>query len=51
MEGLPAALALLLGPDLRGARQQQRKRRLDVLMAFDLAADVTEGCAALDGGG
>jgi hypothetical protein len=39
---LPAALAPLLGPDLGGARQRQRKRRLDVLMAFDLAADVTD---------
>jgi hypothetical protein len=44
MEGiqLPAALALLLGPDLGGARQRQGKRRLDVLMAFDLAADVPD---------
>ena len=44
MEGieLPAALALLLAPDLIGARQRERKRRLDVRMAFDLAADVTD---------
>jgi hypothetical protein len=44
MEGiqLPAALALLLGSDLGGARQRQGKRRLEVRVAFDLAADVTE---------
>ena len=35
MEGiqLPATLALLLTPDLIGARQQHGKRRLDILMA------------------
>jgi hypothetical protein len=44
MEGiqLPAALALLLGSDLGGARQREGKRRLDVRVAFDLAADVTD---------
>jgi hypothetical protein len=44
MEGieLPAALALLLASDLAGARQRERKRRLDVLMAGDLAADVAD---------
>ncbi len=44
MEGiqLPATLALLLGPDLGGARQRQGKCRLDVVMAGDLAADVTD---------
>jgi hypothetical protein len=44
MEGieLPAALALLLASDLGGARQRQGERRLDVLMAGDLAADVTD---------
>ena len=44
MEGiqLPAALALLLGSDLTGARQRQGKRRLDILLAGDLAADVTD---------
>ena len=44
MEGieLPAALALLLGTDLGGARQRERKRRLDVPMTGDLAADVTD---------
>src|SRR4030081_327511 len=43
MEGieLPAALALLLASDLGGARQRQGKRRLDVRLAFDLAANVT----------
>ena len=47
MEGieLPAALALPLGPDLTGARQREGKRRLDVLMAGDLAADVTDQSA------
>lgn len=47
MEGiqLPAALALLLGSDLGGARQRQGKRRLDVRVAFDLAADVTDQAA------
>ena len=44
MEGieLPSTLALLLGSDLGGARQRQGKRRLDVRLAFDLAADVTD---------
>src|SRR5260370_3396024 len=44
MEGiqLPAALALLLGSDLGGARQREGKRRLDVRLAFDLAANVTD---------
>src|ERR1700730_6438850 len=43
MEGieLPAALALLLGSDLEGARQREGKHRLEVRLAFDLAADVT----------
>src|SRR5260370_7697831 len=38
MEGiqLPAALALLLGSDLGGARQPAGKRRLDVRLASDL---------------
>ena len=44
MEGiqLPATLALLLAPDLIGARQRHGKRRLDVLMAGYLAADITD---------
>ena len=44
MEGieLPATLALLLGSDLGGARQRQGKRCLDVGVAGDLAADVTD---------
>jgi hypothetical protein len=44
MEGieLPATLALLLASDLGGAGQRKCKRRLDVLMAGDLAADVTD---------
>ncbi len=44
MEGiqLPAALALLLGADLGGARQRQGERHLDVGVAGDLAADVTD---------
>jgi hypothetical protein len=43
MEGieLEAALALLLASDLGGARQREGKRCLDLLMAGDLAADVT----------
>jgi hypothetical protein len=39
---LPATLALLLGSDLGGARQRERKRRLDALLTGDLAADVTD---------
>jgi hypothetical protein len=44
MEGiqLPAALALLLGAHLEGARQREGKRRLDTLVAGDLAADVAD---------
>jgi hypothetical protein len=44
MEGieLPAALALLLGAGLGGTCQREGKCRLDVLMAGDLAADVTK---------
>jgi hypothetical protein len=44
MEGieLEAALALLLASDLGGARQREGKRCLDLLMAGDLAADVTD---------
>ena len=44
MEGkeLAAALALLLGADLEGARQREGKRRFNVLMAGNLAADVTD---------
>src|ERR1700738_5635956 len=44
MEGiqLPAALALLLGSYLGGTRQRQGKRRLDVRVAFDPPADVTD---------
>ena len=44
MEGiqLPAALALLLAPDLVGAGQREGKCRLEVLLAFDLAADVAD---------
>jgi hypothetical protein len=37
---LPATLALLLVPDLTGARQREGERRLDALLS-DLAADVT----------
>jgi hypothetical protein len=36
---------LLLAPDLTGARQRQRKRRLDGNIAFDLAADVADQSA------
>ena len=39
---LPATLTLLLASDLTGARQREGKCRLDVLMAGDLAADVTD---------
>jgi hypothetical protein len=41
MEGieLPAALALLLRADLGGLRQREAKRRLEVWMSGDLAAD------------
>jgi hypothetical protein len=39
---LPPTLALLLASDLTGARQRECKGRLDVLMAGDLAADVTD---------
>jgi hypothetical protein len=39
---LQAALALLLAPDPTGARQRKGKRRLDVHMGGDLAADVTD---------
>src|SRR3979409_166168 len=44
MEGiqLPTTLALLLGPDLTGARQRESNRCLEILMAFDLPADVTD---------
>ena len=44
MEGiqLPATLALLVGADLEGARQREGKRRFNVLMAGNLAADVTD---------
>jgi hypothetical protein len=33
---------LLLGADLEGARQREGKRRFNVLMAGNLAADVTD---------
>src|SRR5665647_2933355 len=39
---LPTALALLLGADLGGARQREGKRRLDVGVAGDIAADVAD---------
>ena len=39
---LPATLAVLLGADLEGARQREGKRRLDPLVASDLAADVAD---------
>ena len=44
MEGiqLPAALALLLGADLGGSCQRQRKNHLEVLLTGNLAADVTD---------
>ena len=39
---LPAALALLLGTDLAGARERGFERCRDVLLATDLAADVAD---------
>jgi len=39
---LPATLALLLASDLTGARQRERKRRLEAGVAGDLTADVTD---------
>jgi hypothetical protein len=44
MEGieLPAALALLLGSYQSGTGQRQGKRRLEVLLALDLAADIAD---------
>src|ERR1039458_5387825 len=47
MEGiqLPAALALLLGADLGGARQRQGEYRLDALLTGNLAADVADQSA------
>jgi hypothetical protein len=44
MEGieLPATLALLFASDLTGARQRQGKRRPDIHLAGDLAADVAD---------
>jgi hypothetical protein len=39
---LPAALALLLRPDLGGTRQRDCKGRLDVGVAGDLATDVRD---------
>ena len=46
---IPAALALLLGSDLGGARQRDFERCLKALLTGDLAADVADqpaqGCA------
>src|SRR5262249_61456556 len=39
---LPAALALLLGTDLVGARERPFKQRLEVGLAGDLTADVAD---------
>jgi hypothetical protein len=39
---LPAALALLLGADLAGARERGFERHLDVLLAGEIAADVAD---------
>lgn len=39
---LVAALALLLGTDLRGLRKRLLEGRLELALAFDLAADVAD---------
>jgi hypothetical protein len=39
---LPAALTLLLGTDLVGARERPFKQRLEVGLAGDLTADVAD---------